>query len=81
MHTFHSKPNKDKSTDINIIADLSQKNKIALVFGTDEIRNKSIKKLSENSDYHCDISKKNIKLELDTEIGAIASIIYKIRTT
>lgn len=76
-----SKPNKDKSADINIIAELSQKKKIALIFGTDEIRNKNINKLLENSDYHCDISKKNIKLELDTEIGAIASIIHKIRTT
>ena len=76
-----SRPNKEKNTDIVKIAELSKETKIALIFGTDEIRNKNINKLLENSDHHCDISTKHIKLELDTEIGAITSIIHKIRTT
>ena len=75
-----SKPNKKKNVDINYVARLSKERKVALIFGTDEKKNKNINKLLENSDYHCDISGKNIKLELDTEIGAITSIIQKIRT-
>ena len=75
-----SKPNKKKNVDINYVARLSKERKVALIFGTDEKKNKNINKLLESSDYHCDISGKNIKLELDTEIGAITSIIQTIRT-
>ena len=60
---------------------ISTEKKIALIFGTDDKRNKNINRLLDNSEYHCDVSNKNIKLELDTEIGAITTIIHKIRTT
>lgn len=76
-----SKPDDKKNSDITQIAKLSKETKIALVFITDEKRNKNIKKLLDISNYHCDISTKNIKLELDTEIGALTSILNKIRTT
>ena len=76
-----SKPDQKKSIDINQIAKISTEKKIALIFGTDDKRNKNINRLLDNSEYHCDVSNKNIKLELDTEIGAITTIIHKIRTT
>jgi len=76
-----SKPNQKKIVDINQIAKLSKEKKIALIFGTDDQRNKNINRLLDSSEYHCDVSKKNIKLEVDTEIGAITTIIHEIRTT
>tara|TARA_B110000438_G_scaffold143056_1_gene137939 strand:+ start:7853 stop:8377 length:525 start_codon:yes stop_codon:yes gene_type:complete len=76
-----SKPEQKKITNIKTISNLSKENKISLIFVIDDKRNKNINKLLENSKYHCDISNNNIKLELDTEIGAITSIVHKIRTT
>jgi hypothetical protein len=76
-----SKPEQKKITNVKTIANLSKENKISLIFVIDDKRNKDINKLLESSKYHCDISNKNIKLELDTEIGAITSIVHRIRTT
>ena len=32
-----------------------------------------------NSEYHLDITGKKIRLGLDTEIGAVASILYELK--
>ena len=70
-----SKPEKSKVQNHKMISKLLKKEKIALIFGCDENRNQNIRKLIEKADYHLDISGKGIKLSLDTEIGAVTSII------
>ena len=70
-----SKPEESKVKSQDMISKLLKKEKIALIFGCDEKRNKNIRKLIEKADYHLDISGKGIKLSLDTEIGAVTSII------
>ena len=70
-----SKPEKSKAQDNDMISELLKNETITLIFGCDEKRNKNIRKLIEKADYHLDISGKKIKLSLDTEIGAVTSII------
>ena len=70
-----SKPEESKVKSHDMISKILKKEKIALIFGCDENRNKNIRKLLEKADYHLDISEKGIKLSLDTEIGAVTSII------
>jgi|TARA_B100000959_G_C14938023_1_gene606572 hypothetical protein len=70
-----SKPDESKIQNHRIISKLLKKEKIALIFGCDENRNKNIRRLIEKADYHLDISGNKIRLSLDTEIGAVTSII------
>ena len=74
-----SKPDKNKNVKIEKIAEMSKQERIALVFGCDENRNKNVRKLIDFAKYHLDISNKRIKLGIDTEIGAIASNINELR--
>ena len=74
-----SKPDKVKSKNYRDVATLVKKKKIALVFGCDEHRNQSTKRIMSNSNYHLDITGKKIKLGLDTEIGAVISILSKLK--
>jgi len=73
-----SKPDKIKSENSRNIAVLSKKEKIALVFGCDKKRNKNVRNLLKKAEYHLDISNKGIELNLDSEIGAVASIINNL---
>ena len=73
-----SKPDKIKSENSRKITALSKKEKIALVFGCDKKRNKNVRNLMEKAEYHLDISNKRIELSLDSEIGAVASIINNL---
>ena len=73
-----SKPDKIKSENSRKITALSKKEKIALVFGCDKKRNKNVRNLMEKAEYHLDISNKGIELSLDSEIGAVASIINNL---
>ena len=75
-----SRPDKSKVTNIEKIAEMSKNEKLALVFGCDENRNKNVRKLLDFTKYHLDISNKGIKLEIDSEIGAIANNIHELRT-
>ena len=72
-----SKPDKTKSENSRNIAVLSKKEKIALVFGCDKKRNKNVRNLLQKAEYHFDISK-GIELSLDSEIGAVVSIINNL---
>ena len=74
-----SKPDNVKSKNYHNIAILSKNEKIALVFGCDEHRNQITKRIMSNSNYHLDITGKKIKLGLDTEIGAVTSILSKLK--
>ena len=73
-----SKPDKIKSENSRKITALSKKEKIALVFGCDKKRNKNVRNLLQKAEYHLDISNKGIELNLDSEIGAVASIINNL---
>jgi hypothetical protein len=72
-------PDKKKNINIEKIAEMSKNEKLALVFGCDENRNKNIRKLLDFAKYHLDISGKEIKLEIDSEIGAVANNIHELR--
>ena len=72
-----SKPDNSKLKNSEMISKLLKKEKITLVFGCDKNRNKDIRKLIEKANYHLDISENEIELSLDTEIGAVTSIIKK----
>jgi hypothetical protein len=74
-----SRPDKRKVTNIGKIAEISKNEKLALVFGCDENRNKNVRKLLDFTKYHLDISNKEIKLAIDSEIGAIANNIHELR--
>ena len=74
-----SKPDKVKSKNYHHIAALATNEKIALVFGCDEHRNQITRRIMSNSNYHLDITGKKIKLGLDTEIGAVTSILSKLK--
>ena len=73
-----SKPDKIKSENYRNITALSKKEKIALVFGCDIKRNQNVRNLLQKAEYHLDISNKGIELSLDSEIGAVASIINNL---
>ena len=73
-----SKPDKIKSENSRKITALSKKEKIALVFGCDKKRNKNVRNLLQKAEYHLDISNKGIELSLDSEIGAVTSIINNL---
>ena len=74
-----SKPDRSKSRNHQDIVKLSRNKKIALIFGCDEHQNQITRKITSNSEHHFDVSGKKIKLVLDTEIGAITSILSKLR--
>ena len=74
-----SKPDKVKSKNYLNIAALAKNEKIAMVFGCDEQRNHITKKIKTNSEYHLDITGKKIRLGLDTEIGAVTSMLSKLK--
>jgi len=74
-----SKPEKNKERDSVYIAKLSDKERIALIFGCDEHQNQMTKKIKSDSKHQLDITGKGIKLSLDAEIGAVTSILSKIR--
>ena len=74
-----SKPNLEKAQKPKTIAYLLKKEKIALVFGCDKKRNKNVRKLMEEAEYHFDVSEKGIELSLDSEIGAVTSIIQALK--
>ena len=73
------KPDKTKSKNYHDIATLAKNEKIALVFGCDEHRNQITKRIMSNSNYHLDITGKKIRLGLDTEIGAVTSMLSKLK--
>ena len=73
-----SKTEKTKSENPKNIFALSKKRKIALIFGCDKKRNKNVRNLLKKAEYHLDISNKGIELSLDSEIGAVASIINNL---
>ena len=74
-----SKPDKTKSENSRKIFSLSKKEKIALIFGCDKKRNKNVRNLLRKADYHLDITDKGIELSLDSEIGAVTSIINNLK--
>ena len=74
-----SEPDNVKSKNYHDIATLVKNEKIALVFGCDEHRNQITKGIMSNSNYHLDITGKKIRLGLDTEIGAVTSILSKLK--
>ena len=61
------------------MASIVDKEKIALVFGCDKKRNKNVRKLMQDAEYLLDISEKGIELSLDSEIGAVTSIIQTLK--
>ena len=74
-----SKPDNTKSENSRKIFSLSKKEKIALIFGCDKKRNKNVRNLLRKADYHLDITDKGIELSLDSEIGAVTSIINNLK--
>ena len=74
-----SKPEQNKEKSIDYISKLLNNEKIALIFGCDEHQNQITKKIRADSKYHLDITGKGIKLTLDSEIGAVTSILSKTR--
>ena len=70
-----SKPDKAKVKNHERIMAISRKEKIALVFGCDKNRNKNVRRLIESAYAHLDVSGKGIELSIDTEMGAISSIL------
>ena len=73
-----SKPDKSKAKSSKFVTALSKKEKIALVFGCDKKRNKNVRNLMDKAESHLDISNKGIELSLDSEIGAVTSIINNL---
>lgn len=74
-----SKPNDVKLKTSHHVSKLAHKEKICLIFGTDNLSNNKIKQIRNEAKYHLDITKKRIPLELDTEIGAVCHQIRKIK--
>lgn len=74
-----SRPNLRKILKAKKMASIVNKEKIALVFGCDKKRNKNVRKLMQDAEYHFDISEKGIELSLDSEIGAVTSIIQTLK--
>ncbi len=69
------RPDKKK----NNMDENMQKEKICLIFGSDNLANNTSKKMREQAKYHYDVSKKEIQLELDTEIGAVCNLIFRTK--
>ena len=69
------KPDETKIINSKEIKILAEKEKLALVFGCKTDSNKNVRKLVEKSEWHIDVSGKNIELTLDSEIGAVSTII------
>ena len=61
------------------ITSLLKKETVALIFGCDRKHNKNIRNLIKSSNYHLDISNNGIKLSLDTELGAITTLIKNLK--
>jgi len=74
-----SNPDEIKAKNKKDIVELADKEKICLIFGIDKISNQISKKIRNQAKYHFDISNKKIKFELDTEIGAVCNLIFKLR--
>ena len=75
-----SNPDEMKTKNKRDIMGLANKEKICLIFGINNVSNQISKQISNQAKYHFDISNKKIKLELDTEIGAVCNFIFKLRT-
>ena len=56
-----------------------KKETISLIFGCDIKHNKNIRNLIKSASYHLDISNKGIRLSLDTELGAITTMIKNLK--
>ena len=74
-----SKPNLEKLLKTKKMASIVNNVKIALFFGGAKKRNKNVRKLMQDAEYHFDISEKGIELSLDSEIGAVTSIIRTLK--
>ena len=74
-----SKPNESKKKSIKEITPMLKKETISLIFGCDIKHNKNIRNLIKSASYHLDISNKGIRLSLDTELGAITTMIKNLK--
>ncbi|MBE27897.1 MAG: hypothetical protein CMB06_02145 [Euryarchaeota archaeon] len=74
-----SEPDGLKIKNAEEIASLLKKETVALIFGCDRKHNKNIRNLIKSSNYHLDISNNGIKLSLDTELGAITTLIKNLK--
>ena len=72
-----SEPDKKKEIELKDVTRIVNEKKTALVFGISQ--NRIMKKIVNNSKWHFDVSKKNIELSLDTEIGAVISLVSRFR--
>ena len=68
-----------KKKNIKEITAISKKETISLIFGCDIKHNKNIRILIKSSSHHLDISNKGIRLSLDTELGAITTMIKNLK--
>ena len=74
-----SKPNESKKKSIKEITSMLKKETISLIFGCDIKHNKNIRNLIKSASFHLDISNKGIRLSLDTELGAITTMIKNLK--
>ena len=74
-----SEPERSKSRNHNDIAKRIRSERIALIFGCDEHQNRDTRKIKSSSEHHFDITGKEIKLGLDTEIGAVTAILSELK--
>ena len=74
-----SEPNNLKTKNVKEVANLMKKETITLIFGCEMKHNKNIRDLIKSANYHLDISNNGIKLSLDTELGAITTLIKNLK--
>jgi len=74
-----NKPNESKEKTLEEIVKLSGKKAISFIFGADQRTNKNLKKIKEESYGEIDITRKRIKLSLDSEIGAVCHSFYNFK--
>ncbi len=73
------KPDDSKKKNIKEITAMLKKETISLIFGCDIKHNKNVRILIKSSSHHLDISNKGIRLSLDTELGAITTMIKNLK--
>ena len=79
MIICNPKPDESKKTNIKEITSMLKKETISLIFGCDIKHNKNIRILIKSSSHHLDITNKGIRLSLDTELGAITTMIKNLK--
>ena len=73
------KPENSKQKTLEDIVRISQEKAISFIFGTNQRKNKELKKIKDESYAHLDITNKRIQLSLDSEIGAVCHSLFTFR--